>query len=283
MLRTTTRERSAAASLFATIRLPALLDEGTCLELAKGIVEDLRRLGMADHIEKIRYKSTEQGHVDPRLFLKDLTHVNLPEPASQVERTKLAAVLYCVGRLLGAEMDILSVCPVSDYGISTKHQGTHAGRLQRGLDDALFAAQNGHGVPPTPAEETAVDGIPLDAAQREALQSLDGRDRCEWRALARLAGRGRTISPRHLSMHRERTGVSLEDLFRLNERRLRPLGLAFEIDYGTIDFDEHMAGIEELEARLLELSRELQAAAVLGQGPGHDGPPTQTPAETGSG
>ncbi len=268
MIRTSTRDRAAIAALFAGNRLPPPLDADACLGKARCILADLERMGLRGQVTKIRYTSAERAHVEPRLFFKDLTNVRVNEPSSQVERTKLAAILYCVGRLLGIELDVLCVGQVPDYAITTKHQGTHGGKLQKGLDDGLFAALNGPGCAPPPTlGQAAIEGISMDPAQHEALVKLEDRDQLEWRALARLAGRGRCVSRKMLASHVERTGWTLEDIYRLNEGTLRPLRLGFEIDYGAIPFAEHMSAIQGMESKIRELEEEVQAASVLGQRP----------------
>jgi hypothetical protein len=260
--------KAAIASLFDPRDHPPLSDVSAYIRKAGEIVTEMRRLGAAQEISSVRYIDDGRTKGNPKIFLKDLSMIKLPHWPSENSRARLAAMLYCVGRILDVDVDIMHLSSVQEFNISTKHPHTHAGKLQKDLDKLLAESGLGGKSHPCNAEQVFnVEGVTLTAAEKQRLEEMAPEHQQRWRSLARSANRSRVINQKALDRHCEKEDETREDVYEFNEGVLSRQGMAFGIDYGSIDFREHMSLIKVVKQAFEEMKARSSALSVAAASP----------------
>ncbi len=252
--------------MFVLENLPSCDNVDKCVEKAREIVAMMKVKRLAEQVSIIRYTDTKLNHIVPKIFLKDLTQARLPNPSTEIGRTKLAALLYCIGRILDVDPDILIITSEPDHTISTKHPRVHGGKLQKNLDKALIPyLKTGRTEPSSEDDIFVTSGISLSPEEKVGYSTLHAEEKERWLALAKISDKNRHISNRMLNSHCKRTESRLERIFTLNENVLRPTGLAFDIEYGSIPFIDHMEEIEALQEKIREIRKQLPSVPEIGE------------------
>lgn len=101
---------------------------------AARLYQNIKNSGI-NKIMKIRYINGNYTQSSAKIFSEQGPIVI--DPKKDIERKKLAAVLYAMSIHGGVKSDIVCCDSCGTYSIGTKHRKTNAGKLQREIDSIL--------------------------------------------------------------------------------------------------------------------------------------------------
>lgn len=228
------------------------------LDRARELIERYPEFLSKEKVKLIKFQCGMRHVTKPKIFFHKSYPLILSIPQRDPERMKLVALLYAIGRILDVELDVLFADPGKRNHIATKHSKGHRGKVQRAIDKMIedpsrMTRKDAEGVKEAKPLTYMIDNVEVSKEAYEKFDSLDSEVKELWREFGHYSTKKGRISGSSRTRLLVGTGYNLEDVYCLNEGTLGEHGLAFEIDYGEIDFCEYMAKVLELEGRIEEL------------------------------